>query len=151
MGDVTYEQVHLMLRLYELRRESRLREARAWFIEHFHPASPEDALQKYPQGSEENTNIRMVVSYWEMVASIVNRGLIGDDLFFESNGEIWIVWDRIRPILAAWRALYKNPAVFSNLEAAGTRFEAWREKRAPGSTDAIRRMLEQARPKTRSV
>jgi hypothetical protein len=151
MGDVTYEQVHLMLRLYELRREPRLREARAWFVEHFHPASPEDAMQKYPQGSEENTSVRMVVSYWEMVAGIVNRGLIGDDLFFESNGEIWIVWDRIRPILTAWRALYKNPTVFSNLEAAGTRFEGWREKRAPGSNDAIRRMLEQARPKARSV
>ena len=150
MGNATYEQVHLMLRLYELRRESRLREARAWFIEHFHPASPED-VQKHAQRSEEGTNIRMVVSYWEMVASIVNRGLIDDDLFFESNGEIWIVWDRLRPIIAAWRSLYKNPTVFSNLEAAGTRFETWRESRAPGSNAAMRRMLEQARAKPRSV
>jgi hypothetical protein len=149
MGSATYEQVHLMLRLFELRRESRLREARAWFVEHFHPASLDD-FQKYAQRSEDGTNIRMVVSYWEMVASILNRGLIDDDLFFESNGEIWIVWDRIRPIITAWRNMYKNPTVFSNLEAAGKRFEAWREGRAPGSSAALRQMLEQARSKPRT-
>src|SRR5256884_6843772 len=48
--------------------------ARAWFTDNFHPTSPEDMIEKYPQGSEENTYIRMVISYWEMVASIVNRG-----------------------------------------------------------------------------
>jgi hypothetical protein len=149
MGAVSYEQVHLMLRLFELRREPRLRDARAWFIEHFHPASPEEA-QKYAQRSEEGTNIRMVVSYWEMVASILNRGLMDDDLFFESNGELWIVWDRIRPVLPGWRALYKNPMVFSNLEAAGRRYDAWREARAPGSSDALRRLLEQSRSKPRN-
>ena len=53
-------------------------------------------MQKFPQGGEENTYIRMVISYWDMVASIVNRGLIDDELFFESNGEIWVVWDRMR-------------------------------------------------------
>src|SRR5580704_9915432 len=76
MSQVTYEEVNLMLKLYEMRREPRLREARAWFLEHFHPTSPEDMMQKFPQGGEENTFIRMVISYWDMVASIVNRGLI---------------------------------------------------------------------------
>jgi len=89
MAQVSYDEVNLMLRLYDMRREARLRQARAWFVEHFHPTSVEDMMEKYPQGSEENTYIRMVISYWEMVASIVNRGLINDELFFESNGEIW--------------------------------------------------------------
>ena len=149
MEPVNYEQVHLMLRLFELRRETRLRQARSWFIEHFHPSSPEEA-QKYAPGSEEGTNIRMVVSYWEMVASTLNRGLMNDDLFFENNGELWIVWDRIRPFLPGWRALYKNSLVFSNLEAAGKRYDAWREARAPGSNDALRYLLEQSRPKPRN-
>ncbi len=143
MSQATHEQVNLMLRLYELRREPRLRQARAWFVDHFSVGSPEDMLKKYPPGSEENTNIRMTVSYWDMVASIVNRGLIDDDLFFENTGEIWLVWDRIRAVAPAWRAAFKNPQIFANLEEACRRLEAWREKRAPGSTAAMRQMMEQ--------
>jgi hypothetical protein len=100
-------------------------------------------MQKYPQGSQENTYIRMVISYWDMVASIVNRDLINDEIFFESNGEIWIVWDRMRSIVPTWRAAFKNPLLFSNIEETCKRLENWRERRAPGSTAAMRQMLEQ--------
>ena len=143
MSQITYEEVNLMLRLYDLRREPRLREARGWFVEHFHASSPEEVMQKYPQGSQENTYIRMVISYWDMVASIVNRDLINDEIFFESNGEIWIVWDRMRSIVPTWRAAFKNPLLFSNIEETCKRLEVWREKRAPGSTSAMRQMLDQ--------
>jgi hypothetical protein len=143
MSQITYEEVNLMLRLYDLRREPRLRDARGWFVEHFHASSPEEVMQKYPQGSQENTYIRMVISYWDMVASIVNRDLINDEIFFESNGEIWIVWDRMRSIVPTWRAAFKNPLLFSNIEETCKRLENWRERRAPGSTAAMRQMLEQ--------
>jgi len=149
MTQITYEEVNLMLRLYDLRREPRLREARAWFVENYHAASPEEVMQKYPQGSLENTNIRMVVSYWDMVAGIVNRGMINDELFFESNGEIWVVWDRMRSIAPTWRAAFKNPHLFSAIEETCKRLEAWREKRAPGSTAAMRQMMEQVRGKSK--
>ena len=151
MATVTYDEVNLMLRLYDLRREPKLREARTWFVENFHPASAEEMMQKYPQGSAENAYVRMVISYWDMVASIVNRGLINDDLFFESNGEIWVVWDRIRNIVPPWRAAFKNPTVFANLEEACKRLEAWREKKAPGSSAAMRQMMEQMRQKPKNA
>jgi hypothetical protein len=147
MAQVNYEEVNLMLRLYDLRREPRLREARAWFVEHFRAGTPEELMTKYPQGSQENTYIRMVISYWEMVASIVNRGLINDELFFESNGEIWVVWDRMRSIVPTWRAAFKNPTLFGGIEETCKRLEVWREKRAPGSTAAMRQMMEQGRGK----
>ena len=147
MSQITYDEVNLMLRLYDMRREPRLRQARAWFVEHFHPVSAEEMMQKYTQGSEENTYIRMVISYWDMVASIVNRGLINDELFFENNGEIWVVWDRMRTIVPTWRAAFKNPQLFSNIEESCKRLDTWREKRAPGSTNAMRQMMEQMRPK----
>src|ERR1700748_1099574 len=146
MTQVNYDEVNLMLRLYDIRRESRLRQARARVVDNFRPMSPEETMQKYPQGSDENNFIRMVISYWEMVASIVNRGLINDELFFESNGEIWIVWDRMRSIVPTWRAAFKNQLVFMNMEEACKRLEAWREKRAPGSSVAMRQMMQQARP-----
>jgi hypothetical protein len=148
MATVTYEEVNLMLRLYDMRREPRLRQARTWFIDHFHPGSPEEMMEKYPAGSDEYTNIRMVLSYWDMVASIVNRGLINDELFFENNGEIWVVWDRIRNIVPTWRAAFKNPTVFLHMEDACKRLEAWREKRAPGSNIAMRQMMQQSRSKS---
>src|ERR1035438_9343440 len=128
MPQLSYDEVNLMLRLYDMRREPRLRQARAWFVEHFHPLSPEEMMQNFPQGGEENTYIRMVISYWDMVASIVNRGLIDDELFFESNGEIWVVWDRMRTIVPTWRSAFKNPHLFSNIEDTCKRLEAWREK-----------------------
>src|ERR1700684_3927245 len=102
MGQVNYDEVNLMLRLYDIRREQRLRQGRAGFVGNFRTMSPEETMQKYPQGSDENNFIRMVISYWEMVASIVNRGLINDELFFESNGEIWIGRGRQRGVAPAW-------------------------------------------------
>jgi len=144
MAQVNYDEVNLMLRLYELRREPRLREARSWFVEHFHASSPEEVMQKYPQGSQENTYIRMVISYWDMVASIVNRNLINDELFFESNGEIWVVWDRMRAIVPTWRAAFRNQQLFAGIEETCKRLEAWRERRAPGSTAAMREMMKQS-------
>ena len=151
MAQITYDEVNLMLRLYDMRREPRLRQARAWFVEHFHPESPEDMMQKYPQSTEENTYIRMVISYWDMVASIVNRGLINDELFFESNGEIWVVWDRMRAVVPTWRSAFKNPHLFGNIEEACKRLEGWREKRAPGSTSAMRQMMIQMQAKNKGI
>lgn len=143
MSEVTHEQVNLMLKLYDLRREARLREAREWFMANFYVNSPEEMMQKFPPGSRENANIRMVISYWDMCAGIVNRGLINDELYFESNGEAWVVWDRIRSITPAWRAAFGNPTTFHHLEELCGRLDAWREKTAPGSTAKMRQMMQQ--------
>src|SRR5258707_2708960 len=145
MAPITYEGVNLMLRLYDMRREVRLRQARAWFVENFHPESPEEMMQKYPQGSEENTYIGMVISYWDMVAGIVNRGLINDELFFDSNGEIWVVWDRMRSIVPTWRGAFKNPHLFHNIEETCKRLECWRGQPAAGIPPPRRSMLVRGR------
>ncbi|MBI3663369.1 MAG: hypothetical protein HY234_10010 [Acidobacteria bacterium] len=144
MGNATHEQANLMLRLYEIRREEKLRKARAWFVDHYVPAAaPEEFMVKYPPGSEENAYIRMVASYWEMCASLVNRGLIDDELFFENNGEIWVVWEKTRGVAPAWRALFGNPHIFANLESCVKRLDAWREAKAPGTTAKMRQMFAQ--------
>jgi hypothetical protein len=143
MGQVNHEQVNLMLRLYEMRREPRLREARAWFIDHFSAATPEEVMQNYPPGTPENASVRMVSSYWEMCAGIVNRGLIDDEMFFENNGEAWVVWEKVKHLAPSFRAAYKNPRVFGHLEELCKRFEAWREKTAPGSNEVMRQMFKQ--------
>ena len=143
MGDVTHEQVNLLLRLYDTRREPRLREAREWFSANFHPKSPEDVMRLCPPGSRENAYMRMVLSYWEMVASIESRGLINEDFFFENTGEQWAVFEQVKPVLAAWRTMFSSPKFLSLLEEQCKRLEAWREKRNPGSNEAIRKMMAQ--------
>lgn len=145
MGQVTHEQVNLMLRLYDTRREPRLREAREWFLANFAPATVEELMRLAPPTSQENAFMRMVVSYWEMVASIVNRGLIDEDFFFENSGEQWIVWERLKPVVDNWRTMFKNPHMFKNLEEHCNRYEAWREMRAPGTNEAMRAVLKQMR------
>jgi len=67
-----------------------------------------------------------------------NRGLIDEDFFFENTGEQWVVWERLKPVVPAFRTMFKNPLAFSNLEKHCEIFERWREKRAPGSTEAMR-------------
>jgi hypothetical protein len=143
MGAVTNEQVNLMLRLYEDRREPRLREARDWFSANFHAKTAEDLMRVGPPGTKENTYVRMVLGYWEMVASIVNRGLIDEEFFFESNGEQWVVWEQVKPVISEWRAMFSSPNFLANLEQHVARLEAWREKRNPGSNEAIRKVMAQ--------
>ena len=145
MGEVTHEQVNLLLRLYDTRREPVMRQAREWYVASFHPASVEDMYKQAPMGSKQSAFSRMVLSYWEMVASIVNRGLIDEELFFENTGEQWIVFERVRPFIQAWRAANKNPHYLGNLEKHVQRLEAWREKRAPGATEGMRQMLARMR------
>jgi hypothetical protein len=146
MGEVTHEQVNLLLRLYEMRREPTLREAREWYAGNFHPASLEDMQKQAPMGSKQNAYSRMVISYWGMVASIVNRGLIDEEFFFENTGEQWMVWERIRPIIGEWRAAYKNPNQFASLEKHVQHLESWREKHAPGMAEAMRQMMARRHP-----
>ncbi len=143
MSGVTHEQASLMLQLFDLRREAKLREARDWFVANFQAATPEEMMQKYPFGTKENTYIRMVGGYWDMCAGIVNRGLIDDDLYFESNGEAWGVWERIKPVVPGLRAMFSNPQFFRQLEALSGRLEAWHEKNAPGSIAKSRQFQQQ--------
>jgi len=142
MGDVTHDQANLLLRLYEMRREPRMREAREWFMKNFRPTSLEEMATLAPPGTAADASVRMLISYWEMAASIVNRGLIDEDFFFENTGEQWAVWGRIRGLVPAIRERSMNPHQYANLEAHVTRFEAWREKRAPGSGEALRRLMQ---------
>ena len=101
----------------------------------------EEMNKKCPPGSEGNVNLRMVVSYWEMAAGLVNRGLIDDELFFENAGEAWFVWERLRELAPAMRAAFKNPHAWGQLEALVKRLEEWQERRAPGHTAALRQRL----------
>ena len=145
MSDATFEQANLQLKLYDLRREPRLREAREWFSNHFHPQTLDDVMKICPPGSKENANMRQVLTYWEMVASMSSRGLLNEDLLFENGGEEWAAFQQVKPVLAGWREMFASQKFLGNLEAHCKRLEAWREKNSPGSNAAIRKVIAQMR------
>ena len=127
----------LLLRLYDLRREEKLRAAREWFMREFHADSYEDFTKRYPPGSQENAYCRMLVSYWDMAASIVNHSLVKEEFFFENTTEFYVVWIKVKHLAAGARQMNKNPHVWENLESLAARFEAWMTKRAPEALEAL--------------
>lgn len=108
------ESADLILKLYELRREATMREARSWIIPFF-PESVADIMQAMVS-AETSAYYRMVTSYWEMAASFVNHGAIDEEMFNESGGEHFVVFAKIEPFLAELRETMGNPNMFGNLE-----------------------------------
>jgi len=141
----THEQGELMLKLYEIRREDKLREARKWYFANFNPTTFDDVVKYFMSPGEEGGYIRMVATYWDMVANYASRGLLDEEFLFETTGEQWIIWERLKPVIAQWREAFKNPHTFSKLEAHVQRYEAWREKRAPGSNEHMRQVMARMR------
>ncbi|MBK9169438.1 MAG: hypothetical protein IPM24_18510 [Bryobacterales bacterium] len=131
------DDVNLILRLYEMRREPRLREARAWFASSFKFQSWEECIQACPPGTDANAFFRQVTTYWEMVASIVASGVLQKDLFFQSGRELLLVWERLRPMIASWRAATRDQMLYHNLETVGAEFAKWMNQRSPGSYEAF--------------
>lgn len=136
-----HHDVDLILRLYELRRERKMREARAWFSESFKAKNLNELNQLCPSGSQTNAHFRMVVSYWDMAASFIRHETLDKELFFESGGEMLFVWVRVEPLLGEVREQFGDPKLFSNLEEVARQFIQWREKRSPGSFEAFKKRV----------
>ena len=109
-----YESATLLVRLYELRRETAMREARTWYARSFAPASADDVMATV--NGPNSAQFRMVTSYWEMAASFVNHGAIDADMFNEANGEHLVIFAKIQPFLAEYRAKTNSPKYLAALE-----------------------------------
>src|SRR5689334_637330 len=97
-----FESAQLNLKLFELRREPVLREARAWFLAEFNPESFQDMIAQ--TSGERNASVRMVLGYWDMAASLVTTGAIDADAFRAAHGEIVATFSKIQPFLAEVRS-----------------------------------------------
>ena len=114
-----YESADLILKLYELRRETVMRKAREWYTRQFHPQSAQDVVNVLR--GEHSDYFRMVTSYWEMAASFVNNGAIDWKLFMEANpGEPVNVFVKLYPYLEELRSMfaskYDETQAFQHLE-----------------------------------
>ena len=140
-NQATYDDANLILRLYELRREQKLREARDWFGMNFRAKTAAEAMQAIPPGTKENAYFRMVVSYWDMAASFVTSGVLNQELFFQTNGELLGVWERVRHIVPEFRAFFKNPTAWKNLETVGNAYIEHLKSQGPEAYAGFQAML----------
>ncbi|MEZ5421099.1 MAG: hypothetical protein R2708_27695, partial [Vicinamibacterales bacterium] len=124
-------------RLYEMRREERMRVARAWFTAHFRPKKWEELATLVAPGSDENASYRMVITYWDMVASFIVTGVLNRELFFQSGRELLLVFERLRPVLPGLRDAYQDPSYLGSLERVGLEFAAHMQAQQPGAYEAF--------------
>lgn len=110
-----HDDANLILKLYDLRREAVMRDARNWFFS-FNPTSAQDFLDVMI--SDQSAYFRMVVSYWEMAASLVNHGAIDEQMFNDANGEQIFVFAKIEPFLSELRTMFAMPEYLEHLEKA---------------------------------
>jgi hypothetical protein len=106
----------LLLKLYELRTEPKLRQARAWFSFEFHPETTQDVLRTWLGPGHESAPYRMVTTYWDMAAALVTEGAIPPTMFNAANTEHFGLYAKLRPFLADVRATTKYPDYLLHIE-----------------------------------
>ena len=147
----THEQAQLHLQVYDLRREARLRQARDWFQANYNAETVEEAMRLAAPGTEHGAFFGMVIGYWEQACALLNYGLLHEDLFFETSGEFFGVFEQVKAVLPQFRQQFVDPNLLSNLEQAAKRYEQWSEKRAPGHIAAMREWMQQERAKAKAA
>ncbi len=126
----------LILKLYDLRREETMRKARDWYFRDFNPETMADFMKALM--GPNSGHLRMVISYWDMAASLVNNGAISLEFFDDANGEHIGTFAKIEPILAEIRA------------ALSPRFAASLEKLVDATPDGRKRVA-QAREQIKAI
>ena len=109
-----YESATLIIRLYELRRDPTMREARMWFARSFNPGTIDEVMQAV--SGPNSADFRMVTSYWDMAASFVLNGAIDEKMFNDANGEQMVILAKLEPFLAEYRTRTGNPTYLAHLE-----------------------------------
>ena len=130
-----YESATLIIRLYELRRDSTMREARTWYARSFNPSSIDEVMLAV--SGPNSGYFRMVTSYWDMACSFVLNGAIDEQMFADANGEQHVVFSKIEPFIADYRAKMGNPAYLASLEKV--------VMRAPGAKERLAGLRERFR------
>ncbi len=125
------EDANLILKLYDLRREAVMRDARNWFFT-FNPTSIQDFFDVLM--GEHSGHYRMVVSYWDMAASMVNQGAIDEELFNASGGELVFIYAKIAKFLPELRQVFGTQELLQNMETL--------VKRIPNIDERIAQMNE---------
>lgn len=108
----------ILLKLYDLRREPELRKARDWCTLEFRPSSAADVLAVLREAGKTDKNrwLRQFISYYEMVASLVHRGVLDRDLLEDSVNEYVGFYTLLKPFLKDIRETMGHPRFLKQIE-----------------------------------
>jgi hypothetical protein len=115
----SFEDAKLILKLYDLRRETEIRKARNWWAAQFWPESADDFMKvALATGTQENNWLRQVGGYWDLAASLVVHGTLNETLFLEPafSGEMFLMFAKIQPFLKEIREKLQSPTMLANVE-----------------------------------
>ena len=116
MSQATYHDAELILKLYDLRREAVMRQARDFFA-NFMPASFEELMAVMGNFySKENAYLRQVLTYWETAASLIVHGTLNAELAQDTLGEMNFVYAKVQPYIKQIREMMKSPEFLQNME-----------------------------------
>ncbi len=127
----TTADAHLILELYDLRREAEMRKARNWWAAEFFPQSADEFMKiAFSMGTQENNWLRQVGGYWSMAASFVLLGVLNEDLFLQPafSGEMFLIFAKIHPFLKELREKVGDPQMFLNIEKVITHTKWGRDR-----------------------
>ena len=117
MAAATPADAQVIMQLYELRRESEMRKARNWFGT-FDPQSVDELISTVTaSGTDANRYFRMVTSYWDMAVALVLNGAVNEQLFLDTQGELFFIFAKLAPHLEAYREKLQNPDAMKRIEA----------------------------------
>jgi hypothetical protein len=114
--DTKTQDALVILKLYEMRSESLMRTARAWFFTEFNPTSGKGIVALLQSGEKQSAFYRMVASHWEVAAALVNNGGVDEKLFLEANSEHLVVFAKLQPFVNEIRETIGEPDYLGNLE-----------------------------------
>ncbi len=130
-GSPTYHDADLLLRVFDLRREARIRQARDFVLGKVAYKDYQDFKKKFPQDSPGRRQMGMVFTYWDMVCALVERGLLNEDLFNSCNTEHVFLWLKYRTAIHGMREEYEYSNLLQSLEKVAmghplaARMEKW--------------------------
>jgi hypothetical protein len=117
MAKAKAEDAKVILKIYDLRREPVMRAARKYVVSEFWPQNYDEfkaVVTGY--GTEPNAFFRQVMTYWNMVAAMVLRGAVNEELFFDSNGEPYFLWAKFGEYIPQARKDQIDPEFLLHLE-----------------------------------
>jgi hypothetical protein len=115
-NDIPIRQAELILKLYELRRETVMREARSYVGGEFLPASADELVAIVTAGNRQSGFVLQVYGYWDMVAAFVHHAALDMGLVYDTCQEMYFQYSKIQPYLAEFRQKMNLPEWMSNLE-----------------------------------
>jgi hypothetical protein len=111
------KQAELIVKLYEIRRETALRASRDYVGGDFNPKSVDEFVSLVKDGGKPSGHIMQVYGYWDMVAAFVVHGALDENLIFDTCQEMYFQFEKVQPYVAGFRQKMNLPEFLKSMES----------------------------------